>query len=161
MTALASYGWDDSLDITLHDKLKQDLKSAMLNKDEAVKSAIRVVMSEFPKITLPITLESGKKTTRPKTAAEITNDEIIDVIRGLAKSERITLELKKEASSDYLTTLELYLPKQASAEEITAFIKSQINLADFKSPMQAMGAIMKHFGKKADGALVKEILQKM
>jgi len=153
-----TYGWHDAMPISLHDKLKKDLKVSMLNKDEAVKGAIRVIMSEFPKITVPITLESGKKTTRPKRGEEITNDDVVGVIRGLVKSEKTTLELKKEESSEYLEVLESYLPKMASKEEIAAWIKENIDFSQFNSPMQAMGTIMKHFGKKADGNTVKAVL---
>jgi len=159
MTNKPTYGWDDSMNMGLLEKLRADLKSSMLNKDNGVKDAIRVIMSEFPKLTVPITLETGKKTTRPKRPEEITNDDIIDIIKGLTKSEKITLELKKEASSEYLEILEKYMPQLASTDEITAWIKENINFADYKSPMQAMGAIMKHFGKRADGSIVKEILQ--
>ena len=155
-----TYGWQDSTNTRLLDKLKMDLKTAMRNKDNAVKDAIRVIMSEFPrKITLPITLESGKKSSRPKKPEETTNDEVIDVIRGLVKSEKTTLELKKLESSEYLEILESYLPKMASKEEITAWIKDNIDFSKFKSGMQAMGPIMKHFGKLADGNLVKESLK--
>ena len=149
------------MDISVHDKLRQDLKASMLNKDTAVKDAIRIIISEFPKLTIPIKLESGKKTTRLKKPEEITNDDVIDIIRTLTKSEKTTLEFKKEDSSDYLEIIEKYLPQLASAEDITAWIKGNINFSDFKSPMQAMGAIMKHFGKKADGNVVKAILQEM
>ena len=154
-----TYGWHDGMPISLHDKLKNDLKQSMLNKDDAVKGAIRVVMSEYPKITVPITLESGKKTTRPKKAEEITNDDVIDVLRSLVKSEKTTLELKNEESSEYLEVLQSYLPKMASKEEISSWIKENIDFSQFKSPMQAMGPIMKHFGKKADGNTVKAVLQ--
>lgn len=160
MATQGEYGWNDTMDMPLVKKLKQDLKTAMLSKNEAVKGAIRVIMSEFPKITVPITMESGKKTTRPKTEEEITNEDIITVIQGLAKSEKTTLELQKQERSDYLDVLETYLPQQASEEEITAWIKENIDLSQFKSPMQAMGPIMKHFGKKADGNVVKQVLQK-
>ncbi len=153
-----TYGWHDAMPISLLDKLKKDLKQSMLNKDEAVKSAIRVIMSEFPKITVPITLESGKKTTRPKKAEEITNDDIIGIIRGLVKSEKTTLELIKKESSEYLEVLESYLPKMASKEEIAAWIKENIDFSQFNNAMQAMGTIMKHFGKKADGSVVKAVL---
>lgn len=152
-------GWSPDMKINLHDKLKNDLKTALKNKDTAMKDAIRLIMAEFPKLTVPITLESGKKTTRVKKPEEITNDEIIDIIRGLVKSEKTVLEAKGETVSDYLKMLELYLPKMASQEEIKAWIKANINLAEFKSPNQAMGPIMKHFGKHADGASVKQILQ--
>jgi uncharacterized protein YqeY len=152
-------GWSQDMGINLQDKLKDDLKTALRSKDTAVKDAIRLIMAEFPKLTVPITLESGKKTTRVKKPEEITNDEITDIIRGLVKSEKTVLEVKGEAASDYLKILESYLPKMISKEDIKAWIEENINLAEFKSPNQAMGPIMKHFGKRADGATVKEILQ--
>jgi hypothetical protein len=49
----------------------------------------------------------------------------------------------------------------ATREEIAAWIRANIDLSDFKSPMQAMGPVMKHFGKLADGSLVKQILQEI
>lgn len=153
------YGWDKDLSISLFDKIKQDLKTAMLNKDHEVRDTVRLIMAEFPSLTVPITLTSGKKTTRLKKADEITNDDIIDVIRKLVNSEKMVLEAKKEESSEYLNILESYLPRMASKEEITAWINENIDFAEFKNPMQAMGPIMKHFGKLADGKFVKQILQ--
>jgi uncharacterized protein YqeY len=152
-------GRDQSMQTSLLQKLKADLKKALVRKDEDAKNAIRIIMAEFPKITVPITLESGKKTTRPKRAEEITDDEIIGVIQGLIKSERMTLELKKEESSAYLRILESYLPQMASREEIQAWIRENVDFSTFKNKMQAVGAVMKHFGKTADGNLVKEIIQ--
>ncbi|MBT8358352.1 MAG: GatB/YqeY domain-containing protein, partial [Deltaproteobacteria bacterium] len=69
------------------------------------------------------------------------------------------LELQKKDSSDYLTILETYLPKMAAKEEIIAWINENIDFSEFKNSMQAMGTIMKHFGKQADGNLVKQLLQ--
>jgi uncharacterized protein YqeY len=159
MSAESKHGWNDSMEMSLMAKMKSDLKSAMLAKDEAVKGAIRIIMSEFPtKLTVAITLESGKKSSRPKKEDEISNDDIISVIQGLVKSEKQTLELKKEATSDYLRILESYLPTMATEEEITAWVKANVDLSLFKSSMQAMGPIMKHFGKKADGNVVKKVL---
>ncbi len=154
-----AYGWDPASGATLLQKLKDDMKEAMRNKDTAVRDAIRQIMSEFPKLTLPITLESGKKTTRLKRPEEITNDDILGIIQGLVKSEKTVLEIKKEASSPYLEAIEAYLPQLASREEISAWVAANVDLGQFKTPMQAMGPIMKHFGKQADGNLVKEILQ--
>jgi uncharacterized protein YqeY len=159
-TQTHKYGWNPDSSTSLLDKLKADLKQSMLNKDVAARSAIRQIMAEFPKLTVPITLESGKKSTRLKTNEEITNDDIVGIILGLAKSERMVLEAKNEESSDYLDILQLYLPQMASREEIIAWIKENIDFSDFKNKMQAMGSIMKHFGKQADGKMVNEILQK-
>ena len=159
MSNTTEYGWNEASGIPLLTKLRSDLKTAMLSKNEPVKGAIRIIISEFPtRITLPITLESGKKSSRPKRDDEITNDEIISVIMGLCKSEKQTLEFTKQATSDYLQVLESYLPRMATEDEIMAWTKENIDLSQFKSPMQAMGAIMKHFGKTADGNMVKKVL---
>ena len=158
-TQTQKYGWNPDMSVSLLDKLKADLKHSMLNKDVEARSAIRQIMAEFPKLTVPITLESGKKSTRLKTNEEITNDDIVGIIQGLTKSERMVLEAKNEESSAYLDILKLYLPKMASREEIIAWIRENIDFSDFKNKMQAMGSIMKHFGKQADGKMVNQILQ--
>ena len=155
-----TYGWNSDMPMSLLEKLKVDLKQSMRVKDVAARSAIRQVMAEFPKLTVPITLESGKKTTRLKTNEEITNDDIVGIIQGLVKSERMVLEAKNEESSDYLDILQLYLPQLASREEIIAWIRENIDFSSYKNKMQAMGSIMKHFGRQADGKMVNEILQK-
>jgi hypothetical protein len=69
------------------------------------------------------------------------------------------LDAKKETSSEYLRILESYLPRQASREEIAAWIAANIDFGRYKNRMQAMGDIMKHFGKAADGKLVNQILK--
>ena len=158
-TQTQPYGWNPDMSVSLLDKLKADLKHSMLNKDVAARSAIRQIMAEFPKLTVPITLESGKKSTRLKTNEEITDDDIVGIVQGLAKSERVVLEAKNEESSAYLDILQLYLPKMASRQEIIAWVRENIDFSDFKNKMQAMGSIMKHFGKQADGKMVKQILQ--
>jgi hypothetical protein len=153
-----AYGWNPDMPLPLQVKLKEDLKQAMRDKDEAGRNTIRQVMSEFFKLTVPVTLEGGKKSTRPKQAEEITNDDIIGIIQGLIKSEHIVLEAKQEATSAYLQILEAYLPRQVAREEIVDWVRGNIDFAQFKNKMQAMGVIMKHFGKTADGKLVNDIL---
>ena len=157
--AKEGYGWSQDMPVSLHDKLKKDLKKAMLQKDPEMRNAMRLIMAEFPKLTVPLTLESGKKTTRPKKPEEITDDDILGIIKGLVKSEQTVLEFKKEESSEYLEILQSYLPKTASREEIVAWIKEHIDFSQYKNKMQAMGTIMKHFGKQADGKQVNQILK--
>ncbi len=154
-----SFGWNPNMTMSLQEKLKEDLKSAMRAKNETLRNTIRQVMSEFFRLTVPVTLEGGKKSNRPKKPEEITNDDIIGIIQSLVKSEHIVLEARRQASSDYLLMLEAYLPRQATQEEIVAWVRENIDFATFKNRMQAMGVIMKHFGKSADGKLVNHILQ--
>ena len=155
------YGWDPSMGISLHDKIRKDMKTAMVNKDTAVRDTMRLIMGEFPSLTVDITLESGKKSTRVKTPEEITDEDLQNIIRKFVKSEKTVLEFKKETRSDYLDLLNCYLPQMATSDEIIQWIKENVDLSQFKSPMQAMGNVMKHFGKLADGNQVKEILKNL
>ncbi len=155
----AQYGWDASMGMSLYEKIRKDMKTAMMNKDTAVRDTMRLIIGAFPNLTVAITLESGKKSTRVKTPEEITDDDILDILRKFAKSEKTVLELKKQASSDYLELLNDYLPKMATPEEIKQWIADNVDYSQFKSPMQAMGMIMKHYGKLADGRVVQEILK--
>jgi hypothetical protein len=79
------FGWSRNTGISLHDKIKLDLKNAMLQKQNDIRDAIRVIMGEYPKLTVPLTLESGKKTFRVKKPEEITDDDLLVIIRGLVK----------------------------------------------------------------------------
>ena len=155
------FGWNQDMDISLHDKIKLDLKNSMLLKKNDIRDAIRVIMGEYPKLTVPIILQSGKKTSRVKKPEEITDDDLLGIIRGLAKSEKSVLELQQKESSPYLKVVESYLPKMVSSDEIKTWIDENIDFAEYKSPMQAMGTIMKHFGKLADGNMVKDLLQEL
>lgn len=155
------FGWSQAMGISLHDKIKRDLKNAMLQKQIDIRDAIRVIMGEYPKLTVPITLESGKKSFRVKKPQEITDDDLLGIIQGLVKSEKSVLELQKKESSPYLRVLESYLPKMADRDEVLAWINEHIDFTEYKSPMQAMGPIMKHFGKLADGNMVKRLLQEL
>jgi hypothetical protein len=155
------YGWDASMGISLHDKIRQDMKHAMVKKDTAVRDTMRLIMGAFPSLTISITLESGKKTTRVKKPEEITDDDLFNIIRKFIKSEKTVLEIKRDTTSDYLELLNRYIPRMATADEIEQWIRDTVDLSSFNNPMQAMGTVMKHFGKLADGNQVKEVLKKM
>ena len=154
----SAYGWNEACGVSLHDKIKEDLKKAMKSKDDGARDTLRLIMGEYPKLTVAMTLESGKKTTRVKAPEEITNEDLQGIIRSLAKSEKVMMEAKKETASAYYDFLQAYLPKMAEADEILTWIDAHVDFSALKSPMQAMGQVMKHFGKRADGEMVKSIL---
>lgn len=156
-----TYGWSNDGTLSLHAKIRADLKTAMIGKDASARDTLRQIISEFPNLTVPIVLESGKKTTRVKKPDEITDDDILDIIRKLVKSEKTVMDIKGEEESSYLRLLEKYLPRMVSEDEIKAWITANMDFSQFKSSMQAMGPVMKHFGKTADGNLVKKILQSL
>ena len=132
--------------MTIQQQIKIDLMGAMKARDEEKKSTLRVIMGEFARAD----------------AKELSDDAVIKVLKKLIKSEKETLSQKgSDENTTFVRIIETYLPKMASEDEIIAWVDDNIDLSQFKNKMQAMGSIMKHFGKMADGNTVKDILSKM
>ena len=130
----------------LKEQIKQDLTAAMKAKDEKKKSALRVILGELSRL--------DKK--------ELVDDDVFKILKKLIKAEKEVLQQKVERAEDeFVEIVENYLPKMATEAEISRWIEQNIDFANFKNKMQAMGPIMKHFGTAADGNAVKEILQQM
>ena len=130
--------------MTLQERIKKDLTSAIKEKDEEKKSTLRVILGEF-----------GRLDTK-----ELSDDDVIRVLKKLIKSEKETIEKKGETTDTaYITIIETYLPQMAAEAEITQWIAQNIDFSQFKNKMQAMRPIMEHFGSSADGNTVKKILQ--
>ena len=63
----AAYGWNPDMPMPLQEKLKEDLKLALRSRHDVLKNAIRQVMSEFFKLTVPVVLEGGKNPRGPRS----------------------------------------------------------------------------------------------
>lgn len=131
--------------MTLQEKIQAELKVSIKAKNTARTGAVRILIGEFQR--------------QPQKV--LSDGEVIAIIKKLIKSERELLASAKEETSDFLTIMEGYLPRQASREEIAAWIAANIDFSAFANRMQAMKPIMAHFGSTTDGNTVKEILQKM
>ena len=131
--------------MTLREELKKDLTQAMKEKDDIRKEALRVILGELSR--------QGQK--------DLSDDEVVKILKKLLKSENELLQSSGAPSSDFSKILEDYLPKMASDEEILAWIRENIDFDQYKSKMQAMGPIMKHFGAAADGNRVRSLLQQL
>ncbi len=129
--------------MSLQERIKNDLKESMKAKTDEKTSAIRVLIGEFQR----------------QIKKELTDTEVIAIIRKLIKSEAETLEKKGETTSVYIEILEGYLPKQASEKEIREWITNNIDFNQFQSRMQAMKPIMAYFAGRVDGNTVKKILE--
>lgn len=80
----------------------------------------------------------------------------------MIKSEKEALTQKgSDDITPFIQIIETYLPQMAPEDEIVAWVNDNIDFSQIKSKMQAMGPIMKHFGPRADGNVVKSILQKL
>ncbi|MFZ7128574.1 MAG: GatB/YqeY domain-containing protein [Desulfobacterales bacterium] len=130
--------------MSLQEKIHADLKTAMKEKQEDRKEAIRVILGEFAR--------SEQKV--------LSDEEVVRVLRKLQKSEREVMEKRGvQEPSAYLRVIESYLPEMADESEIRDWIAANVDFSVYKNKMQAMGQIMKHFGSRADGNEVRRILQ--
>ncbi|MGB3212108.1 MAG: GatB/YqeY domain-containing protein [Desulforhopalus sp.] len=129
--------------MSMQESLREELKVAMKARDTDRTGAIRILMGEFAR--------QPEKT--------LNDEQVIAIIKKLIKSERELLAAQKQDGSPFLTIMEGYLPRQASEEEIYAWVKDNVDFSSFGNKMQAMKPIMQHFGSSVDGNTVKKVLQ--
>lgn len=131
--------------------IKKNLTMAMKNGNIAEKDALRMVLSEVPRLNL-------------KAGKEATDEQIQQIIRKLIKSETMVLEYsgQDESKSEYINILREYLPKMMSHEDVCIWLAENRNIIDldkFRPQIKAMGPIMKHLKGKVDGNIVRKILE--
>lgn len=129
----------------LQEKIKKDLKESMKAKDEGRTSALRVLLGEFQR----------------QPEKELTDEQVMGIIRKLVKSEKEALSASAAGGSDFLVVMEAYLPKAPTEEEVRAWIEENVDFEQFKNRMQAMKPIMAHYAGTVDGNMVKKILSTM
>lgn len=144
----------------LQENIKSSIKDAMMAKDSVRLETLRAMSAAF----MNELVSKGKK---PQDV--LSDEEVIAVITRLAKQRKDSIEQFKKGGredlvaeeSAQLAILETYLPKLMSREEIEKIVKSKIAEAgeiDKTKKGMFMATIMKDLKGKADGALVKEIV---
>ena len=144
--------------MSLYKKLREDLKHSMKH-GTYTKQVIRQIFAEFWRLTVPVVMTTGKKTTRPKTPSEITDADIEGIITGLIKSEIATLHYIDRETSSYLVVLQSYMPETVDEDEVKEWIILNVDFTKFKNKMQAIGVVKAHFGNKADSKMVSALIK--
>lgn len=145
--------------MSLQDRLAEDMKAAMKEKESGKKklSVIRMVRSSLKNV------EIDKK-------AELSEEEVIDVLAREVKKRRDSLEeFLKAGREDIANGLQeeieiliKYLPAQLSEDEIRALVKAvvdEVKPAGPKDMGKVMGKLMPQVKGKADGKLVNQIVK--
>lgn len=144
----------------LHEQIRSGIKEAMLAKDSVRLATLRGMVAAF----------TNELVTKNKKPTEILSDEeVIAVISRLAKQRKDSIEqftkggrqdLVKEESGE-LAILETYLPKlmdKSEVEKIVAKKKEELGINDVSKKGILMSTLMKELKGKADGSLVKEVV---
>jgi uncharacterized protein YqeY len=143
--------------MSLLERLNNDMKQAMKNKEKDKLSVIRMVKAALQNEAI-------------KLGKELSEDEELTVLSRELKQRKDSLqEFEKAGRSDLvnkakaeIAVIELYMPKQLSEEELVQIIKETIAEvgASSKADMgKVMGAIMPKVKGKADGSLVNKLVQ--
>ena len=140
--------------------LRDQMKDAMRAKDTVRLSVIRGIMTM---VTNDLVAKSKKPTD------ELAEDDIMALVRRAAKQRRDSIDQFEkggrpdlaEVEKAELVILEAMLPVQMSADDVLAAAKAkaaELGITDATKKNQLMGALMKDLKGKADGTLVKEVV---
>jgi len=149
--------------MTLQQQIKDEVKKAMLAKDELRLSTIRSLVAAF-------TNELVAKKRKP--TEDLTDEEVLDLIRRGVKQRKDSIEqFTKGGRADLaereiaeMGILSAYLPQLMSHEEIEIFVKAKIaemGAIDKTKMGMFVGTVMKELKSRADGAEVKKIVESL
>ncbi|MFU0791427.1 GatB/YqeY domain-containing protein [Cerasibacillus sp. JNUCC 74] len=145
--------------MTLLEKLNQDMKQAMKNKDKETLSVIRMVKASLQNESIKL----GKDVLSEDEELTILSREVKqrkDSLQEFKSAEREDLVQKTETE---LHILEKYMPKQLTNEELEAIVQStieEVNATSKKDIGKVMSAIMPKVKGKADGSQINKLVQK-
>ncbi len=146
----------------LHQQIKDKIKEAMLAKDGTLLETLRSMVAGFVN-------ELVSKNRKPNEL--LSDEDVLVVINRLAKQRKDSIEQFKKGNREdlvkieeaQLKILEAYLPKMMEREEIEKIArakKEELN-ADVSKKGMLMSALMKEMKGKADGGLVKEVVDSL
>ena len=143
----------------LKEKLMEELKDAMKNKDTIKKNTVQMVRAAI----LQIEKDKG---------IEVGDDKILEIIAKEVKTKKDALvDFEKAQRQDLIdqtnqeiAILQEYLPKQLSREEVKVQVEKIISEIGATS-MKDMGAIMKEakakLGASAEGKTINEVAKEI
>jgi len=147
----------------LHEQIKNNIKEAMMAHDSVKLETYRGMLSAF-------TNELVAKNRKPN---EMLDDaDAIAVITRLSKQRKDSIEQFKKGNREdlvkeeqaQLAILETYLPKlmdKSEVEKIAKVKKEELGITDVTKKGMLMSALMKDLKGKADGMVVKEVVDSL
>jgi len=149
--------------VDVEDKIKQELNQAIKEKNEVVRSTLRMLLA----VVINKEKEKSYKTSKD---VSLTDEEVMDIISSEAKKRRDSIsEFEKGDRQDLadkekkeLEVLQKYLPEQLSEDEVKVLVEEAIKetgVSDVKDMGKVMGALMPKVKGKADGNLVSKVVK--
>lgn len=144
--------------MSLKEKLQEDLKSSMKNKDTIRKSVVTLIRAAI-------------KQHEVDNRVELADDTIIDIISKQLKQRKDSLAEFEKANRDDLVeetkseiqVLEGYLPQQLSEEELEKIVIetiAEVGATSMKDMGKIMATIKPKTAGRADGRKINELVKK-
>ncbi len=147
----------------LHEEIKGEIKKAMMAKDSVRLEVMRGLVTAF----------TNELVATGKTPQDfLTDEQVIAVITRASKQRKDSIEqftkggrmdlVAEEAPQ--LAILEMYLPKlmdKSEVESIAKVKKDELGITDPSKKGMLMSALMKDLKGKADGMVVKEVVDNL
>lgn len=143
----------------LKEKLMQDFKDAMKEKDELKKNTVMMIRAAI--------LQVEKDTQK-----ELNDDSITEIIAKELKKRKDSLEeIIKSGRQDMIeqvnseiAIIKAYLPEELSEEELTSIVKDtivEVGATSMKDMGKVMQAVKAKTTGRADGKTINEIVKKL
>ena len=144
--------------MSLKQKLQEDLKSSMKNKDTNKKSVITLIRASIKQYEGDNRVELGDEEITDLIAKQLKQTR--DSRDEFAKAGREDLVEKADAEIEILKE---YLPQQLSEEELNEIVIStisEVGATSMKDMKNIMSSIMPKVKGRADGKLINELVKK-
>ena len=147
--------------MSLETRIMEELKTAMKAKDEAGLRTLRAIKAA---IIIEKTAEGAADVLSEATE--------LKMLQKLAKQRRDSLDIFEKQNREDLASkereelaiIEKFLPKQMSADELRAEVKTIIDQVGAKSPAdmgKVMGVASKQLAGKTDGKAISEMVKQL
>ncbi len=147
----------------LHEQIKNNIKEAMKARDAVRLEVMRGLVTAF----------TNELVATGKTPQDMLSDEdAIKVITRASKQRKDSIEQFTKGNrmdlvdieKAQLAIIEEFLPKLMDVNEIEEIVKNKLSELEIKDPTKKgmfMASVMKDLKGKADGSMVKEVVDKL
>jgi len=147
--------------MSLINQIDQDIKQAMLGKQEARLRGLRAIKSAL----LLARTEKG-------ASEDISAETEIKVLQKLIKQRKESADIYKaqnredlyKVEAEEMEVIEVYLPKQMERGEVETYLKDligRVGATSVKDMGKVMGAANKELAGKADGKTISEVVKQL
>ena len=145
--------------MSLKEQINNDIKTAMKEKDNAKRDALRLLSSALKQIEVD-------------ERRELSDEDIIKIIQKQVKQRNEAMVQYRDAGREDLyekeaseaAIFEAYLPKQLSDDELENALRAliaEVGATSMKEIGKVMGAASKALGGQADGKRINECAKKL